>query len=88
MTAVPKPKATNKSAASPKLTEQDFEEIGEKIGEALEFGNEVEITTYHLKQYETAQGVITSADGQTGKLTMRVGIEDITISINAIVSIK
>jgi len=88
MTAIPKPKVTNNNAAGPKLTEQDFEEIGEKIGEALEFGNEVEITTYHLKQYESACGIITSADGQQGKLTLRVEHEDIRISINSIVSVK
>lgn len=87
MTAIPKPKKTHKSGAGPQLTEYDFIEIGEKIGEALEFGNDVEITTYHLKQYESARGIITGADGQKGKLTLRVGFEDITISINAIVSV-
>ncbi|WP_203249216.1 YolD-like family protein [Sporosarcina beigongshangi] len=87
MTAIPKPKKTNNSVAGPQLTEYDFIEIGEKIGEALEFGNEVEITTYHLKQYESARGIITSADGQKGKLTLQVGLEDVTISINAIVSV-
>lgn len=88
MTAIPKPKVMNNSGAGPKLTEYDFEEIGDKIAEALEFGSEVEITTYHLKQYESARGIIISADGQNGKLTLQVGSEDITISINAIVSVK
>lgn len=88
MTAIPKPKKTNKSDAGAQLTEYDFIEIGEKIAEALEFGNEVEITTYHLKQYESAKGIITSADSQKGKLTLRVGFEDVTISINAIVGVK
>ena len=88
MTAIPKPKKTNKSDAGAQLTEYDFIEIGEKIAEALEFGNEIEITTYHLKQYESARGNITSADGQQGKLTLRVEHEDIRISINSIVSVK
>ena len=88
MTAIPKPKKTNKSVAVAQLTEYDFIEIGEKIAEALEFGKEVEITTYHLKQYESAKGIITSADSQKGKLTLRVGFEDVTISINAIVGVK
>lgn len=88
MTAVPKPKKSTKSSDAPKLTEEDFEEIGEKINEALEFKNEVEITTYHQKQFETARGVVTNADSQTGKLTMRVGYEEIKININSIVSIK
>ena len=88
MTAIPKPKKTTNSVAGAQLTEYDFIEIGEKIAEALEFGSEVEITTYHLKQYDSAKGIITSADSQKGKLTLRVGFEDITISINAIVSVK
>ncbi len=88
MTAIPKPKKSTKSSDAPKLTEEDFEEIGEKIAEALEFKNEVEITTYHQKQYESARGVVTSADSQTGKLTVEVGYEEIKININSIVSIK
>lgn len=88
MRAVPKPKKTYKSSEAPKLTEEDFEEIGEKINEALEFGNEVEITTYHQKQFASARGVVTSADGQTGKLTMQAGYEEIKININSIVSVK
>ena len=88
MRAVPKPKKTHKTSDAPKMTEEAFEEIGEKINDALEFQNEVEVTTYHLKQFESAKGVITSADGQTGKLTMQVGYEEIKININSIVSIK
>ncbi|MEK5038744.1 YolD-like family protein [Sporosarcina sp. FSL K6-3457] len=88
MRAVPKPKKTYKSSDAPKMTEEDFEEIGEKINEALEFKNEVEITTYHQKQFESAKGVITSADGQTGKLTMQVGYDERKININSIVSVK
>ena len=88
MTAIPKPKKTYKGTDAPKLNEQDFEDIGEKIGEALEFGNEVEITTYHQKQYESARGIITNADGQSGKLTLLVGLEEIKINMNSIVSVK
>lgn len=50
MTAISTPKKTNKGVTGPHLTEYGFIEIGEKIGEASEFGKEVEITTYHLKQ--------------------------------------
>lgn len=88
MTAVPKPKKSTKSSDAPKLTEEDFIEIGERINEALEFKNEVEITTYHQKQFETARGVVTNADSQTGKLTMQVGYEERKININSIVSVK
>ena len=88
MTAIPKPKKTYKSSEAPKMTEEDFEEISGKINEALEFKNEVEITTYHQKQFESARGVVTSADGQIGKLTMQVGYEEIKINMNSIVSVK
>ena len=88
MTAIPKPKKVNKSVVGPQLTEYDYQEIGERISDAHEFKNEVEITTYHRKQYETARGVVISADGQTGTLTLRVGYEDIKISMNSIVSVK
>lgn len=89
MTAIPKPPKTKKSAAAgPQLTESDFIEIGEKIGEALEFENEVEITTYQRKQFESARGIVTSADGQTGTLNLRVNHEDIKINMNSIVSVK
>ena len=88
MTAIPKPKKVNKSVSGPQLTEYDFQEIGEKISDALEFKNEVEITTYHRKQYESARGVVTSADGQKGTLNLRVNYEDIKINMNSIVSVK
>ncbi|MEK5038560.1 YolD-like family protein [Sporosarcina sp. FSL K6-3457] len=88
MTAVPKPKKANKNVVVPQLTESDFIEIGEKIGEALEFGSEIEVTTYHRKQYESARGVVTDVDGQLGKLTLRVDFEDVKININAVVSVK
>lgn len=88
MTAIPKPKKTYKISDAPKLTEEDFEEIAEKINDALEFKNEVEITTYHQKQFASARGIVLKADGQTGKLTLQVGYEEIKININSIVSIK
>ncbi|WP_342505595.1 YolD-like family protein [Sporosarcina sp. FSL K6-2383] len=88
MTAIPKPKKTYKSSETPKMTEEDFELIAEKINEALEFKNEVEITVYHQKQFDSARGVITNADSQTGKLTLQVGYEERKININAIVSVK
>lgn len=72
MTAIPKPSKTKKGGvAGPQLTESGYMEIGEKIGEALEFQNEFEITTFHRKQIESARGVFTSADGQTGTLNLR-----------------
>ncbi|WP_342512779.1 YolD-like family protein [Sporosarcina sp. FSL K6-1522] len=88
MTAIPKPKKINKSVSGPQLTEYDYQEIGEKISDAHEFKNEVEITTYHRKQYETARGVVTNVDGQSGKLILRVGSENTTINMNSIVSVK
>lgn len=89
MTAIPKPTKTKKSGvAGPQLTESDFIEIGEKIGEALEFKNEVEITTFHRKQFESARGIVTSADGQTGTLNLRSNYETIKINMNSIVSVK
>ncbi|QNK87726.1 YolD-like family protein [Sporosarcina sp. resist] len=88
MAAIPKPKDTKKSVAGPKLTEYDFLEIGEKISDALEFKNEVEITTYQRKQHEKFVGIVKDADGQKGVLTMQIGYEDIKINMNNIVSVK
>jgi len=87
MYAVPKPPKTKTAAPGPKLTEEDFIEIGEKIGEAMEYNSEVEITIYHNKQHENFTGIITSADSQTGKLSLRVERNDVNISINSIVGI-
>lgn len=68
MTAIPKPPKTKKGGvAGPQLAESDYMEIGE----ALDFQNEVEITTFHRKQFESARGVVTSAEGQTGTLNLR-----------------
>ncbi len=44
MRPVPKPPKSTSGSQRPKLTESDYEEIGEKIGEALEFQTEVTIT--------------------------------------------
>lgn len=89
MTAIPKPKKTNKSVPGPQLTEYDFMEIGEKIGESLEFGTEIELTTYSRKRHETHTGIVKNADSQNGMLSLRVSAFDtMRISINSIVSVK
>ena len=87
MRAVPKPKITKNTVASPKLTEEDFMEIGEKIAEALEFNSEVVITVFAQKRYETVVGKITSADAQTGYLKLKIGMDSVRININNIVKV-
>lgn len=87
MRAVPKPKVTKNTITAPKLTEEDFMEIGEKIAESMEFGNEVEITVFFQKRYENITGVITSADAQTGILKLRVDRDSVRININNIVNV-
>lgn len=88
MRAVPKPKATKKVIASPKLTQEDFMEIGEAIGEALEFESEVTITVFYEKRYETVTGRIMSADAQTGFLTLQVGLDSVRINMNNIIKVE
>ncbi|GKV70304.1 hypothetical protein NCCP2716_28020 [Sporosarcina sp. NCCP-2716] len=89
MTAIPKPaKAKKAASARPQLTEYDYQEIGEKLDEAIEFKSEIEITIFIRKRLERYIGVISSADGQTGKLSLRVGYEDVKINMNDIVGIK
>lgn len=88
MRAVPKPKATKTVIASPKLTEENFMEIGEAIGEALEFESEVTITVFYQKRYETVTGRITSADGQTGFLDLQVGLDSVRINMNNIIKVE
>ncbi|MBD7909638.1 YolD-like family protein [Sporosarcina gallistercoris] len=89
MTAIPKPaKAKKAASARPQLTEYDYQEIGEKLKDAQEFESEVEITIFHRKQHERFVGVISSADGQTGVLSLRVGYEDVKINMNDIVGIE
>ncbi|MBO0586343.1 YolD-like family protein [Sporosarcina sp. E16_8] len=87
MTAIPKP-PKSKVVAGPKLTETDFLEIGERIGESKEFGVEVEITIYAHKRYESVRGVVKEIEGQRGFLSMHVGYDNIKINMNNIVSVK
>jgi len=87
LTAIPKP-PKSKVVAGPKLTETDFLEIGERIGESKEFGVEVEITIYAQKRYESVIGVVKEVEGQQGKLSLQVGNDNIKINMNNIVSVK
>lgn len=89
MTAIPKPSKAKKTAsARPQLTEYDYQEIGEKLNDAQEFESVVEITIFHQKKHKTFVGVISSANGQTGELSLRAGYVDVKINMNDIVSIK
>lgn len=89
MTAIPKPSTSKKAGVvGPKLTEEDFLEISEKIGEAMEFDNEVEITVFFQKMLEKVIGKITSADAQTGLLKLQVGRDSVRININNIVGVE
>lgn len=91
MTTIPKAiKSKSKvvEVAGPKLTEEDFLEINEEIGEAMEFNSEVEITVFHQKRLEKIVGAITSADSQTGFLKLQVGQDSVRIIINNIVGVE
>lgn len=90
MTAIPKPKKTKKTGTVvPQLTEYDYHEIGEKIGESLEFGTEVEIVIFSHKRYKTFSGIVSGADSQRGILSLKTGnFETEKISINSIVDVK
>ncbi len=89
MAAIPKPtKAKKAPSARPQLTEYDYQEIGEKLNDAQEFQNEVEITIFQQKKHKSYVGVISSADGQTGELSLRVGYENVKINMNDIVAIN
>lgn len=89
MRAVPKPPKSENKAQRPKLTEYEFEEIGEKIGEALEFGTEVTITMFYDQKFESISGVIKSADAQIGKLILSTDeVNSVTINIMSIVGIE
>ncbi|KAA0965132.1 YolD-like family protein [Sporosarcina sp. ANT_H38] len=87
MTAIPKP-PKSKVVVGPKLTETDFLEISERIGESKEFNIEVEVTIYAQKRYESVTGIVIEIDGQQGKLTLQMGYESIKINMNNIVSVK
>ncbi|WP_121605378.1 YolD-like family protein [Virgibacillus sp. Bac332] len=91
MTAVPKPpKGKKKSASnSPKMTEDKLLEISERLADALEFKNEVTITTYRKGKYEKFTGIIESANPETKMITFNVGnFEHHKISANIIVDIE
>ncbi|WP_338657200.1 YolD-like family protein (plasmid) [Sporosarcina psychrophila] len=88
MTAIPKPKASKATAVGPKLTETNYLEIGERIGESKEFGVEVEITTFAQKRYESVTGVVKEIEDQRGVLSVQVGYDSIKINMNNIVSVK
>lgn len=89
MRAVPKPPKSENGAKRPVLTEHAFEEIGEKIGEALEFGAEVTITLFYNEKFESISGVIKSADSQNGKLTLYTDdVNNVIINIMSIVGIE
>lgn len=89
MRAVPKPPKTENVPQRPKLTEHEYEEIGEKIGEALEFGIEVTITLFYDQKFENISGVIKSADAQIGKLTLYTDeVNSVKINIMSIVGIE
>ena len=87
LTAIPKP-PKSKVVAGPKLTETEFLEISERIGESKEFGVEVEVTIYAQKRYESVTGIVKEVDGQQGKLSLQVGNENIKINMNNIASVN
>ena len=87
--AVPKPPKSNSGTQKPKLTEFDYEAIGEKIGEALEFQTEVTITIYFEEKLESVTGIIKSADSQIGQLTLESNpFNSVKINIMSIVSVE
>lgn len=63
-------------------------QISEKIGEAMEYNSEVEITVFYQKRYEKVSGKITSADAQTGLLKLQVGLDSLRININNIIKVE
>ena len=87
LTAIPKP-PKSKVVVGPKLTETDFLEIGERIGESKEFGVEVVVTIYAQKRYESVTGIVKEVEGQQGKLSLQVGNENIKINMNNIASVN
>ena len=68
------------------MTEFDYIEIGERIGEALEQGTEVEITIFFEKKYEIFTGIIRSADANASVLSLDMG--SVNINIMSIVGVK
>ncbi|GGJ50841.1 YolD-like family protein [Virgibacillus salexigens] len=91
MASVPKPPKTKKKSANnkPNLTEDRQLEISEKLADALDFKNEVTITTYRKGKYEKFTGVIQSANAETKMITFDVGnFEHHKISANLIVEVE
>ncbi|KNE22497.1 YolD-like family protein [Virgibacillus pantothenticus] len=90
MSSVPKPPKKKKSSNSkPVLTEDKMIELSEKLADALEFKNEITITTYNRGRYEKFTGVIQSANPETKMITFDVGyFEHYKISANIIVDVK
>lgn len=89
MRAVPKPPKTECDVKDPELTEFDYIEIGEKIGEALELKNEVEITIFFEKKYESFSGIIKSADANASVLSLDMGSAgSVNINIMSIVGVQ
>ncbi|MBO0588176.1 MULTISPECIES: YolD-like family protein [unclassified Sporosarcina] len=88
MTVIPKPKASKVTVVGPKLTETNYLENGERIGESKEFGVEVEITMFAQKRYESFTGVVIEIEDQRGILSLQVGYDNIKINMNNIVSVK
>ena len=89
MRAVPKPPKSDNGPERPVLTEFEYEEIGEQIGEALEFGTEVTITLFYDEKFESISGVIKDADAQTGRLTLYTdAVNSVKINMVSIVSVE
>ena len=89
MRAVPKPPKSEDGPQRPNLTEFEYEEIGEKIGEALEFGTEVNITLFYDQKFESISGVIKSADAQIGQLTLYTdAVNSVKINMISIVDVE
>lgn len=89
MQAVPKPEKSSNPQERPVLTEFDYEEISEKIGESLEFETEVLITLYYNERFESVSGVIKHADAQTGRLVLSTSeTNDVRINMKSIVGIE
>lgn len=88
MTFVPKPAKSKKkkSEGAPKLNEFEQLEIAEKLADALEFQEEITITTYRNKKYEKFTGIIRNADPNTKIITFdNGGLDHYKISANIIV---
>lgn len=89
MRPVPKPPKATWEVEDPDLTEFDYIEIGERIGEALEQGSEVEITIFFEKKYETFTGIIRSADANASVLSLDMESKGkININIMSIVKVE